>query len=83
MINSVIAFKNKKSGNFGKPIFEVIPHDSLVEAYTVSIKEAPEDQKERLKELELYYLGEFDTKTGVMKPAEEIEYLIDCGVVLS
>lgn len=78
MINYVYALKNKKSGNFGKPLFEVIPDEAAAEAFTVSFKEAPESESERIKELELYYIGKFDTKTGVLQPIDPV-FILDGG----
>lgn len=80
MTNYVYAFKNKKSGNFNKPLFEVIPDEAALEAFTISVKEAPASQDEVLKELDLYYLGKFDTKSGVFEPVEPV-FILDCGSV--
>lgn len=81
MIKYVYATKNKKSGNFHDPSFEVFPKDNAAEVYTVSAKEAPVQNHEVLKENEVYYIGTFDTKTGVLTP--DIEFIIDLGSVLS
>ena len=50
MIKYVYAFKNIKSSNFGNPIFEVIPEDAAVEAFSISAKEASGEAAERMKE---------------------------------
>lgn len=77
MIKYIYASKNKLSGNFNTPILQDFPKDVAAEAYTISVKESPTEQ---LKELEIYYLGTFDTKTGVF--VQEIEYILDCGSVV-
>ena len=78
MIKYVYCCKNKKSGNFNAPILQDFPKENAVEAYSISAKETA---SEAIKELELYYLGTFDTKTGVYDQKEK-EYLIDLGAVL-
>ena len=64
MTKYVYATKNLKSGNFNKPDLQDFPPENAREVYEVSFKEAPVEQKGFIKELEIYYLGEFDTKTG-------------------
>lgn len=64
MIKYVYAFKNILSGQFGNPTVEVINSDNAVEAYTAAAREAKGEAKEAMKELDLYYLGTFDTKSG-------------------
>lgn len=76
MIKYVYGTKNKKSGNFNQPVYQDFSKDNAVEAYTISAKEA---SSEVIKELDLYYLGTFDTKTGLM--TSEIEFLLDLGSV--
>lgn len=78
MIKYVYCCKNKKSGNFNAPVMQDFPKENAVEAYSISAKEAG---GEAIKELELYYLGTFDTKTGEYDQKEK-EYLIDLGTVL-
>ena len=80
MIKYVYATKNKLSGNFNAPALYDFVKDNAAEAFVISAREAPSSGKEALKELEVYYLGTFDTKTG--KIEMEIEYLIDLGAVL-
>lgn len=77
MIKYVYASKNKLSGNFNMPVLQDFTKDNAAEAYAISALEHP---TEELKELEIYYLGTFDTKTGQF--VQEIEYLIDCGSVI-
>lgn len=79
MIKYVYGSKNKLSGNFNMPILQDFPKDAAVEAYAISVKENPTEQ---VKELEIYYLGTFDTKTGKFEQSE-MEYILDCGSVLS
>ena len=81
MIKYIYATKNKLSGNFNVPTLYDIPKENAAEAFTISAKETPVQGKEAVKELEVYYLGIFDTKTGEIKM--EKEYLIDLGAVLS
>lgn len=79
MIKYIYASKNKLSGNFNTPILHDFPKEAAPEAFAISAKEAPKDA--RIGELEIYYLGTFDTKTGEIK--QEQEYLIDLGSVLN
>ena len=77
MIKYVYTTKNKKSGNFNQPMLQDFPKDNAVEVYTISAQEA---DVEAVKELEVYYLGEFDTKTGVF--SSSVEFLLDLGSVI-
>lgn len=78
MIKYVYTTKNKKSGNFNQPVCQDFPKDNAVEVYTISAKETA---SEAIKELEVYYLGEFDTKTGVF--TSSVEFLLDLGSVIN
>lgn len=81
MIKTIFATKNKKSGNFNAPMYYDFPKENAAEVFSVSAKETPEQGKEAVKELEVYYLGTLDTKTGVI--VSDIEYIIDLGSVLN
>lgn len=78
MIKYVYTTKNKKSGNFNAPVLQDFEKENAVEVYTISAKEAA---SEAIKELEVYYLGTFDTKTGEFK--SEVVYLLDLGSVVN
>jgi hypothetical protein len=81
MIKTIFATKNKKSGNFNAPMFYDFPKENAAEVFTISAKETPDQGVEAVKELEVYYLGTLDTKTGAI--VSEIEYIIDLGSVLT
>ena len=74
MIKYLYATKNIKSGNFGQARYEDFPKEAAVEVYNVAVKEARKEDQELFKELDLYYLGTFDTKEG--KFEGEPEYLV-------
>ena len=78
MTKYIYASKNKLSGNFNTPILHDFPKEAAPEAFAISAKEAPKES--RIGELEIYYLGTFDTKTGEVK--QEIEFLVDLGTVV-
>lgn len=78
MIKYVYASKNKLSGNFNMPVLQDFPKDNAAEAFAITAKEHPGDKN--LSELEMYYLGTFDTKTGEFN--QVIEYLIDLSTVM-
>lgn len=81
MILTVLATRNKKSGQFGR--FDLSPHQEakpIIEQYSVAVLEADEKNLVLLKELELYCLGTFDTATGVIA-SKEPEFLLDLGAV--
>ena len=80
MIRYIYATKNRKSENFNAPQINNFPKDNAVEEFTISVKEVPEMQKEAVKELDFYYLGTFDTRTGVVVPV--CEYLFSADAVL-
>ena len=81
MIKYVYGFRNKLSGNFGDPRYEVLEKDDAVEAYTISAKEASQESKVLMKELELYYLGTFDTKTGKAELVDPESLLAFDGII--
>lgn len=81
MIKYVYASKNVKSGNFNTPVLENFNEEAAKEAYEISFKEAGAGAKEQLKELDIYYLGTFDTKTGFFKQVEPV-FLVSGAAVL-
>ena len=78
MIKYIYASKNKLSGNFNVPMFEDFEPEGAAERYSIA---AVEHSSEAVKELEMYFLGTFDTKTGVL--VSSIDYLVDLGVVIN
>lgn len=78
MIKYIYASKNKLSGNFNTPLLHDFPKEAASEAFAISAKEAPKDSQ--VRELEVYYLGTFDTKTGEIH--QEKEFLVDLGSVV-
>lgn len=76
MIKYVYTTKNKKSGNFNIPMLQDFQKDAAAEVYTISAKEA---NLEAVKELELYYLGTYDTKTGEF--VNDKEFILDLGTI--
>lgn len=82
MIKYVYASRNKKSGQYSDPAYHLFNKEDAVEVWTASAKETPDEMKERVKEVEMYYIGEFDTKTGLIKCVDEPEFIIDLGSVI-
>lgn len=76
MIKYIYASKNKLSGNFNVPMFEDFAPEGAAERYSIAAVEHP---SEAVKELEMYFLGTFDTKTGIVESKNE--YLVDLGAV--
>lgn len=81
MIKYVYAAKNVKSGNFNAPQLNDIPEDNAAENFEISFKETPRSQKELMKELDIYYLGTFDTKTGIYSTKDPV-FIISGASVL-
>lgn len=79
MIKYIYATKNKLSGNFNSPMLHDFPKDAAAEAFAISAKEAPKDA--RVNELEVHFLGTFDTKTGIV--TSEPEFIVDLGSVVN
>lgn len=77
MTKYIYATKNKLSGNFNEPKLYDFTKESAVEQFTISALENPDAL---VKELEVYYLGTYDTKTGLFE--SDVEYLLDLGAVL-
>lgn len=82
MTKYVYCSKNVKSGNFNVPQLYDFPHENAEEAFEISIKETPIQGREAVKELDIYYLGTFDTKTGLFKVEESPEFIISGAAVL-
>ena len=80
MTLNVYVTRNKKSGQYGKPAFEVMSEAQIKESYTCSFLEAPEEQKLLLRELEAYKIGEYNTETGKVEPCEPL-FLLDLGSI--
>lgn len=81
MIKHVYASKNVKSGNFNTPMLYDFNVDNAREAFEISFKETPKEGKEAVKELDIYYLGTYDTKTGLFKQ-EEVVFIVSGASVL-
>lgn len=79
MIKYIYASKNKLSGNFNTPMLHDFPEEAASEAFAISAQEAPKES--RVSELEIYYLGTFDTKSGEIK--QETKFLLDLGSVIN
>lgn len=84
MIKYVYASKNKLSGNFNAPMCHDFPEDAAAEAFTISARETPKEGLAAIKELEVYFLGTYDTKTGLLvAPENGVTFLVDLGVALN
>lgn len=81
MIKHVFASKNIKSGNFNVPQLYDFDKDNAEEAFTISMKETPKSGVEAVKELDIYYLGDFDTKSGKFTSVEP-EFIVSGSAVL-
>lgn len=80
MIKFIYATKNKLSANFNNPMFYDFDKDAARESFTISALETPAEGKKAIKELEVYFLGTFDTKLGVFVP--DNDFIVDLGQVL-
>ena len=81
MIVYLYATRNKKSGAYSKVTGEALEKERAIEAYSRSALEADEKSQILLSELELYYLGEYDDKTGSICPVKP-EFLLDLGSII-
>lgn len=76
MIKYVYATKNKKSSNFNAPQFtDYADREVGKQAYIIGCKESRQHEVEIVKELDFYYLGTFDTKTGKFDTLEDPDFL--------
>lgn len=75
MTKYVYSYYNKKIGVYGDPILTPYDVDNMKEGCKRSVRMMSQEeyQKAAGDELELYYLGTFDDKTGVH--AEEIKFI--------
>ena len=81
MIKYIYASKNVKSGNFNTPMLYDFNADNARDAFEVSFKETPKEGVEAVKELDIYYLGTYDTKTGLFKQ-EEVVFIVSGASIL-
>ena len=72
--------RNKKSGQFGKINCEIYTKDQIIQLYAASVKEASENDKVYLRELEVYCLGSLETETGEITP--EKTFILDVATLL-
>lgn len=82
MICGIYVTRNKKSGAYSKLSGEVLTKEQAVEVYARSVMEADDNAKTLLSELELYYIGEYDDKTGSISPVTP-EFLLDLGSIIN
>lgn len=73
--------KNVKSGNFNQPQYYDFPEENAAEQFEISFKEARKEAVEAMKELDVYYLGYFDTKTGLFSSVDPV-FLVSGAAVL-
>ena len=81
MIKHVYASKNVKSGNFNTPQLYDFNADAAREAFEISFKETPKEGVDAVKELDIYYLGTYDTKTGIFSQ-DEVTFIVSGAAVL-
>lgn len=74
------ATRNKKSGQFGKIDLQPFAEDVAKENYATAYLEATKESQLLLKELDLYFLGNYDTGTGQLLPVDPV-MLLDLGAV--
>ena len=81
MIVYLYATRNKKSGAYSKVTGEALEKERATESYARAAMEASDESKLLLQELELYFLGTYDDKTGSICPVMP-EFLLDLGSVI-
>ena len=80
MIMYLYASKNKKSGQFGKLTTELYTKDQISQLYATSVKEAAENERVYLRELEVFCLGQLNTETGEIVP--ERTFVLDVATLI-
>lgn len=64
MILSIYAYRDKKLGAFETPFVNNLEKDRAAVAVSRALVGLDDVKKIRMKDLDLYYLGSFDDKTG-------------------
>lgn len=82
MTKYIYATKNLKSGNFNKPEMYDFPPENAKETYEISFKEQPVEAQSFIRELEVYYLGEFHTKSGRYVQPQSIQFICSGAEIL-
>ena len=67
MTLQVYAMKNRMTGVFERPFCEQVDVKDYPEAITQALSLAPAEALIRHKEFDVYCIGHFDTKTGVIE----------------
>lgn len=80
MMTYLYCSRNKKSGQFGKINCEIYTKEQIGELYAASVKEASDNDKVYLRELEVYCLGSLNTETGDIKT--EKTFILDVATLL-
>lgn len=80
MTSYLYCSRNKKSGQFGKINSEIYTKEQIGQLYAASVKEASENDKIYLRELELYCLGTLDTESGEIMP--EKSFVLDVATLV-
>lgn len=81
MTKYMYATKNVKSGNFNVPQLYDFVSENAAEVFEISFKETPKEGVEAVKELDVYYLGIFDTKTGLFVTSDPVFILSGSAVL--
>lgn len=81
MILHVYAYRDKKIGAFMVPTFTTDTKEVALEKLSRSIKVDDEKKAEKLKDLDLYYIGVYDDKTGILAPIQP-EFLLSLDEVI-
>lgn len=82
MILSVYCYRDKKLGRFQTPVVNNIEKETAAVTLARAVVDLTKEQKNKIRDLELYYLGEFDDKTGVIKCFEK-EFIVSIDSLIA
>lgn len=81
MILSIYCYRDKKLGAYEVPFVNNLEKDRAAVAVSRAIAGLDSDKRAKMIDLDLYYLGEFDDKTGNIKLCEK-EHIISLDSII-
>ena len=81
MILSIYCYRDKKLGAYEVPFVNNLEKDRAAVAVSRAIAGLDSVKRNKMKDLDLYYLGEFDDKTGNIKLCEK-EHIISLDSIV-
>lgn len=81
MISFIYSYRDKKLGAFTQPLINNIEPKRAAVAFSRGVSGLSEDQKSKMIDFDLYFLGTYDDETGNIKVSQP-EYILSLDSVI-